>query len=147
VLQLFSSRGGRLTVFTQRSPRAVRAVLGGVRLAAPALTCGGTLAYRFSEGGGQPLCSFAGCEESIFKKLPAAVGLGIALLMADGSTRVSCGVRHPPSDARSRRGGTVPLPLPLPFRSVRRRRPVRSVRSGRSVRRVVVVVYVVPYVP
>ena len=42
VLQLFSSRGGRLTVFSQRSPRAVRAVLGGLRLAAPALTCGGT---------------------------------------------------------------------------------------------------------
>ena len=40
VLQLFSSRGGRLTVFSQRSPRAVRAVLGGLRLAAPALTCG-----------------------------------------------------------------------------------------------------------
>ena len=38
VLQLFSSRGGRLTVFSQRSPRAVRAVLGGLRLAAPALT-------------------------------------------------------------------------------------------------------------
>ena len=88
VLQLFSSRGGRLTVFSQRSPRAVRAVLGGLRLAAPALTCGGTLADRFSEGSGQPLCSFAGCEESIFKKLPAAVGLGIALQMADGSTRV-----------------------------------------------------------
>ena len=69
VLQLFSSRGGRLTVFSQRSPRAVRAVLGGLRLAAPALTCGGTLAYRFSEGSGQPLCSFAGCEESIFKKI------------------------------------------------------------------------------
>ena len=34
VLQLFSSRGGRLTVFSQRSPRAVRAVLGGLRLAA-----------------------------------------------------------------------------------------------------------------
>ena len=46
VLQLFSSRGGRLTVFSQRSPRAVRAVLGGLRLAAPALTCGGTLASR-----------------------------------------------------------------------------------------------------
>lgn len=70
VLQLFSSRGGRLTVFSQRSPRAVRAVLGGLRLAAPALTCGGTLAYRFSEGSGQPLCSFAGCEESIFKNCP-----------------------------------------------------------------------------
>ena len=42
VLQLFSSRGGRLTVFSQRSPRAVRAVLGGLRLAAPALTCGGS---------------------------------------------------------------------------------------------------------
>ena len=37
VLQLFSSRGGRLTVFSQRSPRAVRAVLGGLRLAAPAV--------------------------------------------------------------------------------------------------------------
>ena len=37
VLQLFSSRGGRLTVFSQRSPRAVRAglpVLGGQRPAA-----------------------------------------------------------------------------------------------------------------
>ena len=88
VLQLFSSRGGRLTVFSQRSPRAVRAVLGGLRLAAPALTCGGTLAYRFSEGSGEPLCSFAGCEESSFKKLPAAVGRGIALQMADGATRV-----------------------------------------------------------
>ena len=29
VLQLFASRGGRLTVFSQRSPRAVRSLLGG----------------------------------------------------------------------------------------------------------------------
>ena len=28
VLQLFSSRGGKLTVFSQRTPRAVRALLG-----------------------------------------------------------------------------------------------------------------------
>ena len=35
VLQLFSSRGGRLTVFSQRSPRAVRAVLGGCALLRP----------------------------------------------------------------------------------------------------------------
>ena len=47
---VFLAGAGRLTVFSQRSPRAVRAVLGGLRLAAPALTCGGTLAYRFSEG-------------------------------------------------------------------------------------------------
>ena len=46
VLQLFASRGGRLTVFSQRSPRAVRSLLGGVRLSAPALVCGGTLAYN-----------------------------------------------------------------------------------------------------
>ena len=46
VLQLFSSRGGRLTVFSQRSPRAVRSILGSVRLAAPALGCGGTMAYH-----------------------------------------------------------------------------------------------------
>ena len=36
VLQPFSSRGGRSTVFSQRS-RAVRSILGSVRLAAPAL--------------------------------------------------------------------------------------------------------------
>ena len=36
VMQLFSSRGGQLTVFSQRSPKAVRTILGSVRLAAPA---------------------------------------------------------------------------------------------------------------
>lgn len=88
VLQLFGSRGGKLTVFSQRSPRAVRTILGGVRLGAPALVCGGTLAYSFSEGSGKPLCSFAGQEDTVLKKLPSAVGLGIALQMADSSTRV-----------------------------------------------------------
>lgn len=88
VLQLFSSRGGKLTVFSQRSPRAVRTILGGVRLSAPALVCGGTLAYSFSEGSGQPLCSFAGQEDTVLKNLPSSTGLGVALQMADGSTRV-----------------------------------------------------------
>ena len=68
VMQLFSSRGGRLTVFSQRSPKAVRTLLGSVRLAAPALVCGGT--------------------EAVLQKLPSAVGLGSALQMTDGSTRV-----------------------------------------------------------
>ena len=49
VLQLFSSRGGRFTVFSQRSPRAVRSILGSV---------------------------------------PSAAGVGIALQMTDGTTRV-----------------------------------------------------------
>ena len=80
VLQLFSSRGGRFTVFSQRTPKAVRAILGSVRLSAPALVCGGTLAYHFSDGSRQPLCSFA--------SLPSAAGVGIALQMQDGSTRV-----------------------------------------------------------
>ena len=88
VLQLFGSRGGRLTVFSQRSPKAVRSLLGGVRLSAPALVCGGTLAYNFASGSGQPLCSFAGQEDAVLRKLPSAVGLGIALQMCDGSTRV-----------------------------------------------------------
>lgn len=87
VLQLFASRGGRLTVFSQRSPRAVRSVLGGVRLSAPALVCGGTLAYNFSEGTGSALCSFAGMEDSVLKKLPSMSGVGIAFQMRDGSTR------------------------------------------------------------
>ena len=88
VMQLFASRGGRLTVFSQRSPRAVRTLLGSVRLAAPALVCGGTLAYQFSTGTAQALCSFAGREETVLQKLPSAVGLGIALQMTDGTTRV-----------------------------------------------------------
>ena len=79
VLQLFASRGGRLTVFSQRSPRAVRSLLGGVRLSAPALVCGGTLAYNFSEGSGTALCSFEGMEESVLKILPSLSGVGIAL--------------------------------------------------------------------
>ena len=87
VLQLFASRGGRLTVFSQRSPRAVRSLLGGVRLCAPALVCGGTLAYNFSEGSGTALCSFEGMEESVLKMLPSLSGVGIALQMRDGSTR------------------------------------------------------------
>ena len=87
VLQLFSSRGGKLTIFSQRSPRAVRSLLGGVRLSAPALVCGGTLAYNFSEGSGSALCSFAGMEETVLKKLPALSGVGIAFQMRDGSTR------------------------------------------------------------
>lgn len=88
VMQLFASRGGRLTVFSQRSPRAVRTLLGSVRLAASALVCGGTLAYQFSTGTAQALCSFAGREETVLQKLPSAVGLGIALQMTDGTTRV-----------------------------------------------------------
>ena len=76
VLQLFASRGGRLTVFSQRSPRAVRSLLGGVRLSAPALVCGGTLAYNFSEGSGTALCSFEGMEESVLKMLPSLSGVG-----------------------------------------------------------------------
>ena len=79
VLQLFASRGGRLTVFSQRSPRAVRSLLGGVRLSA--------LAYNFSEGSGTALCSFEGMEESVLKMLPSLSGVGIALQMRDGSTR------------------------------------------------------------
>ena len=50
VLQLFVRRGGRFTVFSQRTPRAVRSILGSVRLSAPALVCGGAMAYHFSDG-------------------------------------------------------------------------------------------------
>ena len=112
VLQLFDSRGGKLTVFSQRSPRAVRTILGGVRLSAPALVCGGTLAYSFASGSGQPLCSFAGLEENVLRKLPAAVGLGIALQMADGSTRVRGTGRCTGRTAPCRRGSDLDRPQP-----------------------------------
>lgn len=87
VLQLFSSRGGRLTVFSQRSPRAVRSILGSVRLAAPALVCGGTMAYHYADGNRVPLCSFAQQQE-LFTCLPDAPGVGVAVQMQDGTTRV-----------------------------------------------------------
>lgn len=87
VLQLFSSRGGRLTVFSQRSPRAVRSILGSVRLAAPALVCGGTMAYHYADGNRVPLCSFAQQQE-LFTCLPDTPGVGVAMQMQDGTTRV-----------------------------------------------------------
>ena len=88
VLQLFSSRGGRFTVFSQRTPRAVRSILGSVRLSAPALLCGGTMTYQYADGTRQPLCSFAGQGADLFTRLPAAAGVGIALQMVDGTNRV-----------------------------------------------------------
>ena len=88
VLQLFVRRGGRFTVFSQRTPRAVRSILGSVRLSAPALVCGGAMAYHFSDGTRQPLCTFAGQDADLFARLPVAEGVGIALQMTDGTTRV-----------------------------------------------------------
>lgn len=88
VLQLFCGRGGKLTVFSQHSPKAVRTMLGSVSLAAPALVCGGTMAYCFADGTAQPLCSFAGQEKTLFSQLPMEKGIGIALQMRDGTTRV-----------------------------------------------------------
>ena len=58
VLQLFVRRGGRFTVFSQRTPRAVRSILGSVRLNAPALVCGGAMAYHFADGTSRTLCRF-----------------------------------------------------------------------------------------
>lgn len=88
IIQLYGSRGGRLTVFSQRTPKSVRALLGGVRLGAPALLCGGTLAYSFAQGRSQGLCSFADFSPALLERLPSVPGLGIAVQMADGATRV-----------------------------------------------------------
>ena len=57
VLQLFTARGGRMTVFSQKTPKAVRTILGSVPLSAPALLCGGALVYSFAAGSGQPMGS------------------------------------------------------------------------------------------
>ncbi len=88
VLQLFTARGGRLTVFSQKTPRAVRTILGSVPLAAPALLCGGSLVYSLSAGSGQAMDSFDLLGDGFLAKLPAAPGVGIALQMRDGATRV-----------------------------------------------------------
>ncbi len=88
VVQLFCTRGGRFTVFSQRSPRAVRTLLGSVRVNAPALLCGGSLLYHFVTGESTPLCGFETFGAEFWKKLPFASGVGIALQMRDGATRV-----------------------------------------------------------
>lgn len=88
VVQLFCARGGRFTVFSQRSPRAVRTLLGSVRVNAPALLCGGSLLYSFASGAGTPLCGFEAFGLEFWEKLPYAPGVGIALQMKDGATRV-----------------------------------------------------------
>lgn len=88
VLELFASRGGRFTVFSQRAPRAVHTLLGDIQPSAPALVCGGNLAYDFAAGKGQPLRTFAALGDDFLQKLPSAAGVGIALQMRDGSTRV-----------------------------------------------------------
>lgn len=88
VLQLFAARGGRLTVFSQRTPRAARTVLGSLRLAAPALLCGGSLVYSFASGNGLPMGSFTAMGDDFLAKLPSVPGVGVALQMQDGTTRV-----------------------------------------------------------
>lgn len=88
VLQLFSSRGGRMTVFSQRTPRAARTLLGGVRLSAPALLCGGTVLYNLSSGENIVLGSLSELGQAFLSSLPVGSGIGIALQMKDGSTRV-----------------------------------------------------------
>ena len=75
VLQLFVRRGGRFTVFSQRTPRAVRSILGSVRLNAPALVCGGAMAYHFADGTSRTLCNFAGQDADLFTRLPDAAGV------------------------------------------------------------------------
>ena len=82
VLQLFVRRGGRFTVFSQRTPRAVRSILCSVRLNAPALVCGGAMAYHFADGTSRTLCSFAGQDADLLTRLPDAAGVGVALQMA-----------------------------------------------------------------
>ncbi len=88
VLMLFTARGGRLTVFSQRTPRAVRTVLGSVRLAAPALVCGGSLLYNFADGQSTALAGMEALGDDFLASLPTAPGVGVALQMKDGATRV-----------------------------------------------------------
>ena len=43
---------------------------------------------HFADGTCQPLCTFAGQDADLFARLPVAEGVGIALQMTDGTTRV-----------------------------------------------------------
>ena len=89
MLQLFSSRGGGGSLsFSQRTPKAVRAILGSVRLSARHWCAAAHWPIILRICSRQPLCSFAGQDAGLFASLPSAAGVGIALQMQDGSTRV-----------------------------------------------------------
>ena len=107
VLQLFVRRGGRFTVFSQRTPRAVRSILGSVRLSAPALVCGGAMAYHFADGTCQPLCTFAGQDADLFARLPVAEGVGIALQMTDGRSAAGAAVSGQQGSAHDLAAGKI----------------------------------------
>ena len=47
--QLYSAVGGHLTIFTQRSPAAVRAALGGSAVNLPVAACGGAVLYNLQK--------------------------------------------------------------------------------------------------
>ncbi|MFR9067843.1 MAG: hypothetical protein ACLVJH_14165 [Faecalibacterium prausnitzii] len=67
----------------------MRSILGSVRLAAPALVCGGTMAYHFADGNRASLCSFAGQQE--LSCLPAGCpGVGVAAADAATAPPVCC---------------------------------------------------------
>ncbi len=86
VLQLFSSRGGRFTVFPAHA--AGSAVHSGQRASQrPGAGVRRHTGLPFSGWHPQPLCSFAGQDAGLFASLPVR-GVGIALQMPDGSTRV-----------------------------------------------------------
>ena len=78
VLQLFSSRGGRFTVFSPAHAQGSAGHSGQRASLGPGTACGGTLAYHFADGSRQPLCSFAGQDAGLFASLPSAAGVGIA---------------------------------------------------------------------
>ena len=50
VLQLFASRGGKLTIYSQRSPKVVRSLLGGAR------PCAALPGWRNLSSGCCPVC-------------------------------------------------------------------------------------------
>ena len=125
VLQLFSSRGGRLTVFfSQRSPRAVRSILGSVRLAAPALVCGGTMAYHYADGNRVPLCSFAQQQE-LFACLPDTPRCG--------RCRADAGRHHPGAAHEQCTGAPSAAGVDSVSAGERRRHPPRAGAAGVAV--------------
>ncbi len=91
MIRLLEGRGGRFTVATDRTPEALRQILGDIRLTAPAICCGGAVLYDLAA---DQLLASHGMDPDLAKAaITELLGqfpkMGVAVMGQDGDLRVT----------------------------------------------------------